>query len=98
VKQFKVVGKPLPRLNGIDRVIGRATYTVAVAPPGLLHARLFRSPVPHAKIRRLDVSRDERFLALAPFSPRTMRRANDSVSEVRTRSSLRAIKRVTWAT
>ena len=57
MKQFRVVGKPLPRLDGIDSVTGRATYTVDVSPPGLLHAKLFRSSLPHAKIRRLDVSR-----------------------------------------
>ena len=57
MKEFRVVGKPLPRLDGVDSVTGRATYTVDIALPGLLHARLFRSPVPHAKIRRLDVSR-----------------------------------------
>ena len=57
MKQFRVVGKPLPRLDGVDSVTGRATYTVDVALPGLLHARLFRSPFPHAKIRRLDASR-----------------------------------------
>jgi CO/xanthine dehydrogenase Mo-binding subunit len=57
VKEFRLVGKSLPRLDGVDSVTGRATYTVDIALPGLLHARLFRSPVPHAKIRRLDVSR-----------------------------------------
>jgi len=57
VKRLRVVGKPLPRLDGVESVTGRATYTVDVALPGLLHAKLFRSPVPHAKIRRLDVSR-----------------------------------------
>lgn len=57
MKEFRVVGKPLPRLDGVDSVTGRATYTVDIVLPGLLHARLFRSPVPHAKIRRLDVSR-----------------------------------------
>ena len=57
MKQLRVVGKPLPRLDGVDSVTGRATYTVDVALPGLLYAKLFRSPLPHAKIRRLDVSR-----------------------------------------
>ena len=57
MKEFRLVGKPLPRLDGVDSVTGRATYTVDIALPGLLHARLFRSPVPHAKIRRLDVTR-----------------------------------------
>ena len=57
MKQFRVVGKPLPRLDGVDSVTGRATYSVDVALPGMLHAKLFRSSLAHAKIRRLDVSR-----------------------------------------
>ena len=57
MKQLKVVGKPLPRLDGADSVTGRATYAVDVARPGLLHVKLFRSSFPHAKIRGLDVSR-----------------------------------------
>jgi CO/xanthine dehydrogenase Mo-binding subunit len=57
VKNFKVVGKPLPRLDGPDSVTGRAIYTVDVALAEMLHVKLFRSSVPHAKIRRLDVSR-----------------------------------------
>ena len=47
----------MPRLDGPDSVTGRAIYTVDVALPEMLHAKLFRSSVPHAKIRRLDVSR-----------------------------------------
>jgi carbon-monoxide dehydrogenase large subunit len=57
VKRLKVVGKPLPRLDGVDSVTGRATYTVDVARPGLLQARLFRSSLPHAKIHRVDLRR-----------------------------------------
>ena len=57
MKQFKVVGKALPRLDGADSVTGRARFTVDVSLPGLLHAKLFRSSFPHAKIRRLEVSR-----------------------------------------
>ena len=54
---FRVVGKPQPRLDGPETVTGRAAYTVDVLLPGMLHAKLFRSSVPHAKIRRLDASR-----------------------------------------
>ena len=57
MKPLRVVGKALPRLDGVDSVTGRATYTVDVALPGLFHARLFRSSLPHAKILRLDVRR-----------------------------------------
>ena len=55
--KLKVVGKPHPRLDGFETVSGRATYTVDVVPPGALHAKLLRSPLPHAKITRLDTSR-----------------------------------------
>ena len=57
MKPFRVVGKPQPRLDGPETVTGRAPYTVDVLLPGMLHAKLFRSSVPHAKIRRLDASR-----------------------------------------
>ena len=57
VRHFKVVGKPLARLDGADSVTGGAAYTVDVSRPGVLHARLFRSSFTHAKIRRLDMAR-----------------------------------------
>ena len=57
MRRFKVVGKPYPRLDGPDTVTGRANYTVDVVLPSMLHAKLFRSSVPHAKIRGLDTSR-----------------------------------------
>jgi CO/xanthine dehydrogenase Mo-binding subunit len=57
VRRFKVIGRSYPRLDGPDTVTGRAAYTVDVALPAMLHGKLFRSSVPHAKIQRLDVSR-----------------------------------------
>jgi CO/xanthine dehydrogenase Mo-binding subunit len=57
VRRFKVIGKPYPRLDGPDTVTGKAAYTVDVGLPAMLHGKLFRSSVPHAKIRHLDVSR-----------------------------------------
>ena len=65
MKHFKVIGKPHPRLDGPDSVTGRATYTVDVALPAMLHAKLFRSSVAHAKIRRLDVSRAKALAGVA---------------------------------
>src|SRR5947208_15307003 len=56
MKHLKVVGKPHPRLDGPETVTGRATYTVDVVLPSMFHAKLFRSSVLHAKIRRLDAS------------------------------------------
>ena len=57
MRRFRVVGKPYPRLDGSDTVTGRANFTVDVVLPSMLHAKLFRSSVPHAKIGHVDVSR-----------------------------------------
>jgi xanthine dehydrogenase YagR molybdenum-binding subunit len=41
-------------------VTGAARYAADVRLPGLLYARIVRSPYPHARIRRIDSSRAER--------------------------------------
>jgi CO/xanthine dehydrogenase Mo-binding subunit len=56
---FSVVGRPYPRVEGEEKVTGRARYAYDIHLPGLLHARVLRSPVPHARIRRIDTSRAE---------------------------------------
>src|SRR6516165_4829004 len=50
-------GHPLPRIDAVERVTGKATYTNDVQLPGMLYARILRSPHPHARIRRIDVSK-----------------------------------------
>jgi xanthine dehydrogenase YagR molybdenum-binding subunit len=56
---FFVVGQPHPRLEGREKVTGRARYASDVRLPGQLSARVLRSPYPHARIRRIDVSKAE---------------------------------------
>ena len=53
----KTVGKPTERIDAVDRVSGKATYTGDVKLPGMLYARVLRSPHPHARIRSIDVSK-----------------------------------------
>jgi CO/xanthine dehydrogenase Mo-binding subunit len=53
----KVVGQPTPRIDARERVSGTATYTADVRLPGLLTARVLRSPHPHARIIRIDTKR-----------------------------------------
>lgn len=52
-----VTGAPCPRLEGGEKVTGRAQYACDVRLPGQLYARVLRSPVPHARISRIDASR-----------------------------------------
>ncbi len=45
----------LHRLEGRDKVTGKARYTDDVRLPGMLWAKAMRSPHPHARIRRIDI-------------------------------------------
>ncbi len=54
---LKTVGHPTSRIDALERVTGRAQYTGDIRLPGMLYARVLRSPHPHARIRRIDVSK-----------------------------------------
>ncbi len=54
---FRQIGKPIPRVEGYDKVTGRSLYTADVALPNLLWARTVRSTVPHARIVAIDAER-----------------------------------------
>jgi len=54
---LKVVGKRLPRVDARERVTGEAIYPADLALPGMAYARILRSPLAHARIRRIDTSR-----------------------------------------
>ena len=52
-----LVGAPVPRVEGPDKVTGRSIYAADVNLPGLLWGKILRSPYPHARIRHIDPSR-----------------------------------------
>jgi CO/xanthine dehydrogenase Mo-binding subunit len=54
---LRVVGQPVPRVDGIEKVTGRVRYVTDLALPGMVHAKVLRSPHPHARVRRVDVAR-----------------------------------------
>lgn len=56
-RDFSVVGKRLPRVEGVLKVTGEAQYTVDLAFPGMLFGKILRSHYAHARIRNIDVSR-----------------------------------------
>jgi xanthine dehydrogenase YagR molybdenum-binding subunit len=55
-----VVGKPLPRVDGYERVSGAAVYAMDVSFPDMLHVAIVRCPHPHARVKRVDASKAER--------------------------------------
>src|SRR4029434_8248924 len=56
-KNFKVVGTSVPRADGAEKVSGRTRYAADIDCPGALWAKILRSPYPHAKLLRVDVSK-----------------------------------------
>jgi carbon-monoxide dehydrogenase large subunit len=56
VAELSVVGRPLGRVEGEAKVTGQARFAADVVQPGQLWAKCLRSPHPHARIVRLDVS------------------------------------------
>ena len=58
--KLKIVGKAVARIEGPEKVTGRAKYTLDYTPadlPGLLYAKVLRSPYAHARVKRIDASR-----------------------------------------
>lgn len=54
---FRTIGKPVPRVEGFDKVTGRSLYTADVPLTGALWARTVRSPFAHARIISIDTER-----------------------------------------
>ncbi len=52
-----MVGHSVRRVDALEKVTGRARYVTDMELPGMLHVKLLRSPYPHAKIVRVDVTR-----------------------------------------
>jgi nicotinate dehydrogenase subunit B len=53
-QDYKIVGKPQPRLDIPDKVTGRFTYMQDFAVPGMLHGRVVRPPAIDAKLESVD--------------------------------------------
>ncbi|MFQ5826126.1 MAG: xanthine dehydrogenase family protein molybdopterin-binding subunit [Dehalococcoidia bacterium] len=58
--EYSVIGKPVPRVDGVVKVAGQATYADDLVAPGMLYGKILRSPYAHAKILNIDTSRAER--------------------------------------
>ncbi len=54
--EFRVIGRPLPKVDAVAKVTGVAMYADDMLPARTLHCRILRSPHPHARILSVDVS------------------------------------------
>ena len=59
-KTFRLLGKKTIRKDGIAKVTGQEKFASDIAFPYMLHARVLKSPHPHAKVSFIDVSEAEK--------------------------------------
>ena len=55
--EFKLIGKPLKRLDTVDKVNGKVVYSIDVMPPGVKFATLSICPVFGGKVGKVDDSK-----------------------------------------
>ena len=56
-KEFSVIGKPAKRIDGREKVTGRAIYAGDIRRPGMLYARILRPPAHGATRKSVDTSK-----------------------------------------
>jgi CO/xanthine dehydrogenase Mo-binding subunit len=57
---LNVVGQSLLRRDGLGHVTGKTIYVDDIRFPGMLHLKMVRSPVAHARIKSIDFSEAEK--------------------------------------
>ncbi|HET8646565.1 MAG TPA: molybdopterin cofactor-binding domain-containing protein [Vicinamibacteria bacterium] len=56
-RDLSVIGRSLPKVDAAAKVTGQTVFADDLVLPRMAWARLLRSPHPHARIKRLDVTR-----------------------------------------
>ena len=50
----KIIGSAVQRLEGPEKVSGRAIYATDVVLPGMLWAKVLRSPIAYGRIKKVE--------------------------------------------
>ena len=58
-RELKYVGHSVARVDGVEKVTGKAKFVGDLIIPGMLHGKILRSTYPHARVRSIDASRAE---------------------------------------
>jgi nicotinate dehydrogenase subunit B len=56
VSELNIIGKPLNRIDAVEKVTGKAKYTGDIRIPGMVCAKVLRPPAHGAKLKSLDTS------------------------------------------
>jgi len=64
MEEYSAVGKRIPNRDSVDKVKGNAIFTKDIKLKGMLYGKILRSPLPHAKIINIDVSKAEKLIGV----------------------------------
>jgi CO/xanthine dehydrogenase Mo-binding subunit len=53
-ERFSCVGHSVPKIDAVDKVLGRAVYSEDISFPDMLYGRVLRAGIPHAVIEEID--------------------------------------------
>ncbi len=56
-KKFTCIGHSVPKVEALDKILGRAVYSEDLSFPDMLYGRVLRAGIPHAIIEEIDVSK-----------------------------------------
>jgi nicotinate dehydrogenase subunit B len=90
VSEFTIMGQSPKRLDGIEKVIGKAQYAGDLRFPGLLYAKVLRPPVYGATLKSADTSeaekmpgvvvvKEEGLIAVLHSDPETAEKARSNI-------------------
>ncbi len=54
---FSCVGYSVPKIDALDKVLGKAVYAEDISFPNMLYGRVLRAGIPHAIIEEIDTSK-----------------------------------------
>ena len=56
MSEFRIIGRSLRKVDAVDKVTGRTQYADDLSLPRMLHCKLLRSHLPHARIQGVETS------------------------------------------
>ena len=59
-KDWTIAGKPLKRLDTVDKLSGKQIYSIDLKLPGMLNAAIKETPVPGGKVKSFDAAKIEK--------------------------------------
>ncbi|MFQ5594615.1 MAG: xanthine dehydrogenase family protein molybdopterin-binding subunit [Anaerolineae bacterium] len=60
MSEFSYIGKRIPKPDALPKATGEIVYGHDLKVPRMLHGKILRSPVPHARILHIDISHAKR--------------------------------------